>query len=103
MTYSNDDLRRIYGKTNGYCTFCEIKLSFTNYGSRNICAKGAWEVDHGMPLSRGGTDDFRNLQPACSLCNREKGDKTTTEFRREVARYSSPQNFHIALRRKYCQ
>jgi len=103
MQYSEEDLKRIYNKTNGNCTFCEIKLSYTNYGSKNICAKGAWEVDHGNPESKGGADDFRNFQPACSLCNREKSDKITTEFRREVSRYSSPQNFRIALRRRHCK
>ena len=32
------------------------------------------EVDHIVPVSRGGTDDLSNLQTLCKICNREKGD-----------------------------
>ncbi|MDH5687535.1 MAG: HNH endonuclease [Candidatus Bathyarchaeota archaeon] len=35
-------------------------------------ARGAWEVDQGVPLSRAGTGSFRNLWAACLECNREK-------------------------------
>jgi len=33
------------------------------------------QVDHIHPVSRGGTNDFENLQTLCKPCNREKGDK----------------------------
>ena len=32
------------------------------------------EVDHVVPLARGGTDELENLQVACHRCNRLKGD-----------------------------
>lgn len=32
------------------------------------------EVDHVIPVSRGGTDDIDNLKTACFDCNRGKGD-----------------------------
>ena len=32
------------------------------------------EVDHVIPISRGGTDDISNLKTACFKCNRGKGD-----------------------------
>ena len=32
------------------------------------------EVDHIIPVSRGGTDDMKNLKTACFNCNRGKGD-----------------------------
>ena len=32
------------------------------------------EVDHVIPVSRGGTDDMSNLKTACFNCNRGKGD-----------------------------
>ena len=51
---------------------CRKKLAFTNYGRYG--KKGAWEVDHSNPISKGGTDYFRNLVPACVECNRSKGD-----------------------------
>ena len=102
MKYSDEKLNKIYDKRNGYCSFCEIKLSFNNYGHKDICARGAWEVDHGNPESLGGVNDLRNLQPSCSLCNRRKGNMTTAQFKKLIKEYSSPQNFHKALRRKYC-
>src|SRR6266571_168621 len=76
--FSNNDLNDVYDKNNGYCWHCRKKLSFNNYGNRR--AKGAWEVDHSVPLSRGGTDSFRNWVPSCIPCNRSKGDLKTGEF-----------------------
>lgn len=32
------------------------------------------EVDHIIPVSKGGTDDLSNLKTACWNCNRGKGD-----------------------------
>ena len=78
MVYSNKELRQIYDKNDGYCWHCSKKLAFTNYG--NIGGKGAWEVDHSMPKSKGGTDYFRNLVPSCIKCNREKRDRHSTSF-----------------------
>lgn len=33
------------------------------------------EVDHIIPVSRGGSDNLNNLQTLCFDCNREKSDK----------------------------
>ena len=38
------------------------------------------EVDHVLPLSRGGTDAVYNLAWACQACNRSKGDRTVCEW-----------------------
>jgi len=80
IPFTDDELNDIYDKTDGRCAICDKKLSWKNYGNHG--GKGSWEVDHGMPLSRGGTDTFRNCQPLCIKCNREKGDLTTNEFKR---------------------
>jgi hypothetical protein len=34
----------------------------------------ALELDHAMPLSKGGDDIFPNLRPMCRKCNRLKSD-----------------------------
>ena len=78
MGYSDDELNYIYDKNKGYCWHCDKKLSFRNYGI--VGARGAWEVDHSVPLSRGGTDYLQNLVPACITCNRGKQDLKTREY-----------------------
>lgn len=34
----------------------------------------AFQIDHIIPLAKGGTDDLDNLAPAHRKCNRAKGD-----------------------------
>lgn len=66
-----DDLRRAIFRRDRYtCAYC---------GHRGNSA--TLEVDHRLPLSRGGTDDPDNLTTACWECNREKGDMTAFEYR----------------------
>ena len=36
--------------------------------------------DHKVPLSRGGTDDIRNIVPSCRSCNSKKMTRTAAEF-----------------------
>lgn len=42
---------------------------------------GPFEVDHVIPLVRGGTDDLENLACACFRCNAEKSDDTIERWR----------------------
>lgn len=84
MGYDDWYLSEIYDKTNGYCRYCNRKLAWSSYGV--IGARGAWEVDHGIPLSRNGSGYFRNLWAACIECNREKCDMTTSEYRKYLER-----------------
>lgn len=39
-----------------------------------------WEVDHVIPVSRGGADTPDNLALACSRCNNQKRAKTPVEY-----------------------
>ena len=71
--YTKKQTRTIYDKNSGYCVHCGKKLAFTNYGKPG--RKGAWEVDHSNPLSKGGTNYLRNLVPSCIPCNRKKRNR----------------------------
>ena len=44
------------------------------------CGFPAVEVDHIVPVSRGGGVALANLAPACTDCNAEKRDRTVTEW-----------------------
>lgn len=41
---------------------------------------GKLEVDHIVPISRGGTNEMSNLATACRRCNRQKKDKSEKAF-----------------------
>ena len=44
-------------------------------------AEGPSDVDHVVPLSRGGLNTEGNVQPLCRICNSSKNDLTWTEWR----------------------
>ena len=54
----------LFGRQEGRCNGCKTEFPFR-----------AFEVDHVIPQSRGGTDHLDNLQLLCSHCNRTKGDR----------------------------
>ena len=58
---------RVFAEKGNACTYCGAE---------------AWHIDHRLPKSRGGTDDFDNLVPTCAPCNLDKGDRTVEEWRR---------------------
>ena len=55
------------------CAYCGYQGTFL--------IRGNLEVEHKIPISQGGTDVEWNLQTVCASCNKEKGDKTDTEYR----------------------
>ncbi len=81
--FCDEELTEIFDKTAGLCRYCGKQLSWSNYG--RVGSRGAWEVDHSVPVSRGGTDYYRNLWPACVFCNTDKGTLTGSEYMRDEA------------------
>ena len=65
---------RLYGEQEGVCKGCDTHFPFR-----------VMEVDHILPISRGGTDHPDNLQILCSGCNRSKGGNTMAEWRARTA------------------
>lgn len=82
MGYALERLEAIFSKTDGDCTYCEKQLAWSNYGLPGN--RGAWQVDHSLPVSRGGTAHLNNLVAACVDCNQTKGDMTASEFRAAI-------------------
>ena len=63
---------RVWQMTDGNCWYCGTATNpFRNF-----------EVDHYIPLSKGGSDDISNLVPACSRCNAKKGNRDAESIRR---------------------
>src|SRR2546423_8127834 len=88
VAYDYETRRRIYDRTDGYCHLCCKKLSFINYACYG--ARGAWEVEHSIPRSRGGTDHLNNLYPACISCNRYKAAQSSRSARSLNGRKRAP-------------
>src|SRR5258708_28804254 len=70
MRYDEETRKAIYAKTNGLCHLCWKPIAFSNYGAHGT--RGAWEVDHSVPVSEGGTDHLNNLFSSHTACNRSK-------------------------------
>lgn len=52
----------------------KCKLCGKSVQKKNIYADDAAEIDHIIPLSKGGEHSYDNTQILCRKCNREKGD-----------------------------
>jgi 5-methylcytosine-specific restriction endonuclease McrA len=55
----------IHKRDNHTCQYCKCKENLT--------------VDHIIPASRGGGNDWSNLVSCCTLCNAKKGNRTPRE------------------------
>ena len=58
---------RIYKRDNHQCVYCGSNKNLT--------------LDHVIPKSRGGTNDWTNLVTSCFKCNLKKANKTPEEAR----------------------
>lgn len=56
-------------KTGGVCGYCGTELL------------PGWQVEHMIPLSRGGKNEPKNVISSCPTCNRDKYDRTVEEYR----------------------
>ena len=75
-----DDLRyQALKASGGRCALCGITKD-----------ERPLDVDHIIPRSRGGKHELANLQVLCAKCNRTKGNKDTTDFRRGPAPTRDP-------------
>ena len=59
----------LFGDQEGHCGGCRVMFPFRIF-----------EVDHIIPLAKGGSDHRDNLQLLCGACNRAKGTGTQAEL-----------------------
>lgn len=89
MNRFDDATRRaVFARTNQVCHLCWKPMAFSNYGNHG--ARGAWEIDHSVPRSRGGTDHLNNLYAAHTACNRSKQARSNASVRREFGQTRAP-------------
>lgn len=73
-----------YGHLGTFAVAEALELFDGNRGKCAYCPAPATELDHVIPLSRGGENTIDNLLPSCESCNASKGNKplfTWLEFR----------------------
>lgn len=65
----------------GFATYQQTQWRLEFHGWRCFYCKGPFEeIDHAIPLSRGGSNWPSNLLPSCRSCNRRKFMQTYKEF-----------------------
>ena len=65
--HTDADIAAILDLQKGRCAYCRIKF-------------GKYQVDHIIPLARGGSNDRTNLQALCTPCNQAKSAKDPIVF-----------------------
>ena len=58
-----------------YCKHCGKEIDVDSKFCKHCGGMENIEVDHKIPLVKGGADEFNNLQYLCKECNREKNGK----------------------------
>lgn len=73
-SHTIDDIHRLLVKQNFKCISCLCSI------------RGRYDVDHRIPLSKGGSDDISNIDLLCEHCNSRKYNKDPLTWARENGR-----------------
>ena len=81
--YISDDMFFAVLDRDGWrCVYCDDCLYYDDDEEEDNV-----EIDHKLPIKRGGTSDFDNLQATCGHCNARKGAKTHKEYLEYIEEY----------------
>lgn len=70
-TARRDRFRRIISADEPPCAICGCQI---DYKAHHL-APNSFQIDHIVPLDRGGDDVLDNIQPSCRNCNRRKSNR----------------------------
>lgn len=71
--FSASDRIKIYRKTTGHCYLCGEFIDFDMF-----------EIEHRIPLAKGGTNEINNLFCACHTCNTLKGSIAPADLMEKI-------------------
>lgn len=74
IQFNDFQKKSVYAKCNGKCAICGKPVKFKKM-----------TIDHITPLSRGGTNDIKNLQLACKRCNSMKSNMTMDDMMGQIS------------------
>jgi 5-methylcytosine-specific restriction endonuclease McrA len=77
IAFTSEDVERIYAEQGGSCSYCAAVVS------------ERYEIDHFIPIARGGGHEPENIVIACMPCNRSKGAKLPWVWRPDLFRHPS--------------
>lgn len=72
--FSAKERLTIYRKTQGHCYLCGEFVDFDSF-----------EIEHKVPLSKGGTNELSNVFCACHCCNTIKHDIYPKDFMEKIS------------------
>lgn len=73
--FSVNDRMKIYRKTEGHCYLCGEFVDFDSF-----------EIEHRIPLGKGGTNDFSNTFCSCHICNTMKNSIYPEELMEKITK-----------------
>jgi hypothetical protein len=80
-SHTQADIDNLYRQQHGRCANPNCRREMANSRSRQV--KDRFELDHIVPVCRGGTDNPGNLQLLCPRCNAAKRDKDDIAWAQE--------------------
>jgi 5-methylcytosine-specific restriction endonuclease McrA len=81
--------RNLFGRDENHCQYCGKRFPTSELS-----------LDHVVPLSQGGTNDWHNVVCACTRCNKLKGGRTPRQARMRLVRKPVEPRFDPMIRLK---
>lgn len=70
---SRKEREKVLRKLNGHCAYCGCKIKYEDM-----------QIDHVVPLRKGGDDKLENMLPSCRSCNHYKSTLDVEDFRKMI-------------------
>lgn len=75
VEYESVDSSKVFARDGWRCQICGTATPKSRRGTNH---SNAPQLDHRIPISKGGPHTYANIQCACRRCNMAKGNKTET-------------------------